>query len=170
MGIETIALSALAASAVIGAGAAIYSGEQQKQAADAQQAALQNQAAADQDAAVAQAEKIRRAARAQVGEANAALSASGISLGEGTPIRIAQDVYQKSEQDAYQTLLTGSRQAQTTRDQASIVGAQGNAAQIGGYLSAGGTILGAVGTAARSRWAATSGVRTGGGNAAGAIQ
>ncbi|MFM9434610.1 hypothetical protein ACFDR9_001670 [Janthinobacterium sp. CG_23.3] len=145
MGIETAALLAYAAvaSATVGAGAAIYSGVQQRQAADDNAELARRQGVQEKDAAVAQAEKIRKAARAQAGAANAALAASGVSIGEGTPVRINEEIYRDSESDAYSTLLTGSRRQRTNNDQAGILTNQGNAAMTSGVINAGASLLSA---------------------------
>ena len=76
---------AMLASAAVGTVGTIYSGMQQAAAADDQAQIAENNAAYEADANKQQAEKIRRMAKAQRGEANAALAASGVKLGEGTP-------------------------------------------------------------------------------------
>lgn len=139
MGVETL----LIASAVVGAGSAIYSGMQQKEAAEANAELSRREGEAAADAAVAQAEKIRKAARAQAGKANAALAASGVAIGEGTPILINEDIYKNAEDDAYSTLLTGARQRQAANDQASMIEYQGGTAQTAGFLNAGSSLLSA---------------------------
>jgi hypothetical protein len=143
MGIETAALLAYAAvaSAVVGAGAAIYSGAQAQDAADTNAELARRQGEQEKDAAVAQADKIRKAARAQAGAANAALAASGVSVGDGTPVRINEQIYQDSEQDAYNTLLTGSRAQRSANNQANVLTAQGNSAVVSGTLNAGSSLL-----------------------------
>lgn len=145
MGIETGVLLAYAAvaSAAVGAGAAIYSGAQQKEAADNNAELARRQGEQDKDAAVAQADKIRRAAAAQAGAANASLAASGVSIGDGTAVRINEQIYNDSETDAYNTLLTGSRQQASANNQAGAISAQGNAAMISGTLNAGSSLLAA---------------------------
>lgn len=143
MGIETGVLLAYAAvaSAGVAATAAIMSGEQAKETADTNAELARRQGVAEQDAALAQAEKIRRAARSQAAEANAGLAASGIAIGEGTPVRINEQIYANAEQDAYATLLTGSRRASNANAQATISEWQGQNAQTAGYLNAGATLL-----------------------------
>lgn len=136
---------ALVGSAIVGTTAAIYSGQTQKKTADVNAELARREGVAAQDAAVAQAEKIRKAARAQEGQANAALAASGVAIGEGTPILINEDINKRAEDDAYSTLLTGSRQRQTANDQAGILQYQGRAAQTAGVLSAGASLLSAYG-------------------------
>lgn len=139
-GISAVGYVALAAAAV-SAAASVYTGVQAKNAAEANAELANRQGAQEKDQAVAQAEKIRKAARAQAGAANAALAASGVSVGDGTAVRINEQIYQDSEQDAYNTLLTGSRAQRTANNQANVLTAQGNAAMISGGLNAGASLL-----------------------------
>lgn len=130
-----------AAAAVVGAAASIYQGEQAKDAAEANAELTRRAGDQEKDAAVAQAEKIRKAARAQAGAANAALAGSGVSIGDGTAVRINEQIYKDSETDAFNTLLTGRRAQATSTAQAGIINSQGNAAQTAGYLNAGASLL-----------------------------
>lgn len=137
MGLEAM----MVATTMISAGGAIYSGIQQDKAAKANAELLRRHGEADKDAAVAQAEKIRKAARYQAGQANAALAASGVDVGAGTALRINEDIYQNSEGDAYSALLTGTRRQRAASDEGAILRHQGRAAKIGGFLQAGGSVL-----------------------------
>lgn len=137
---------ALIASAVVGAGSAIYSGQVQKETAEVNAELQRREGESAKDAAMAQAEKIRKAGAAQAAQANAALAASGVAIGEGTPLRINENIYQNAEDDAYNTLLTGKRQQQTANDQAGLTQYQGNAAQTAGVLNAASTVLSAAGS------------------------
>jgi len=137
MGIETMLMVGMAMSA----GGTILGAVNAKETADANAEMARRQGEADKDAAVAQAEKIRKAARAQVGQANAALAASGISVGEGTPVRINEQIYRDSEEDAYNTILTGTRRQRSANDEAAIMRSQGNNALVGGLINAGSTVL-----------------------------
>lgn len=139
MGIETL----LIAAAVVSAGSSIYSGVQQKHAADANAEMARREGNQQADAAVAQAEKIRKAGRAAAGQANVAMAASGVAIGEGTPIRINEQINRDSESDAYNTLLTGVRRQNAANDQAGMLQYEGNAARTAGYLNAGASLLSA---------------------------
>lgn len=143
MGIETAALLAYAAvaSAVVGTTAALYNADTQKNTAEANAELARRQGAQEKDAAVAQAEKIRKAARAAAGQANAATAAAGVSIGEGTPVRINEQIYKDSEDDAYSTLLTGTRRQASANTQAGMLQAEGQSAMTAGYLNAGATLL-----------------------------
>lgn len=143
MGIETAALLAYAAvaSAAVGATAGLYNADTQKNTAEANAELARRQGEQEKDAAVAQAEKIRKAARASAGQANAAMAAAGVSIGEGTPLRINEQIYKDSEDDAYSTLLTGTRRQASANAQAGMLQAEGRSAMTAGYLNAGATLL-----------------------------
>ena len=137
MGIEAVMIAA----AVASAGSAIYSGVQQKHVADANAEMTRREGNQQADAAVAQAEKIRRAGQAAASQANASLAASGVAIGEGTAVRINEQINKDSENDAFNTLLTGSRRQRAASDQAGMLQYEGNAAQTAGYISAGASLL-----------------------------
>lgn len=129
------------ASAAVGATSALYSADTAQNTAEANAEMAKRQGAQDADAAMAQAEKIRKAGAAQASRANAALAASGVAVGEGTPVRINEEIYKNAEDDAYSTLLTGTRRQRSSKDQASFLMAEGDAAKTGGYLNAGASLL-----------------------------
>jgi len=137
MGIEAV----LIAGAVASAGASIYSGVQQNKVMEANAEMARREANQEADAAVAQAEKIRRAGRAAASQANAALAASGVAIGEGTALRINEQIYKDSEDDAFSTLLTGVRRHRSANDQAGLMEYEGRSARTAGFLNAGATIL-----------------------------
>jgi hypothetical protein len=131
-------------------------GEAQQQQANAQAQATLNDGAYKADAATAQAEKIRKAGKAQVGEANAALAASGVKLGEGTPLEVKKTIVQNSEEDALSALLTGKRATATAQEEASMLGKAGENAQssamFGAAVGAAGTVLKAGGDYMKDGW------------------
>lgn len=131
----------MVASAAVSTVAAIHSGQSQKNAAEANAELARRQGNAELDAATAQAEKIRKAGRATAAQANAAMAASGVSIGEGTALRINEQIYRDSEEDAYTTMLTGARRRQSANDQAGLLEHEGRAAGTAGYLNAGATLL-----------------------------
>lgn len=149
MGIE---VALLAAGTALAAGSAIYGGIQQQQAASTQAELTRRQSAQEADAAVAQAEKIRKAARQQNAEATANLAASGVSVGSGTPIRISNEITRTSEQDAYQTILSGRRAYDSGISQAGMLNASGDNAMTTGLLSAGGSLLSGAASTYKAGW------------------
>jgi hypothetical protein len=149
MGIETVIL--LAATAVSATGA-IMQGQAQKKQANAQAQQALNESAYEQDAYKQQAEKIRRAGKAQVGETNAALAASGVKLGEGTPLELKKTIVQRSEEDALTAILQGGRSMAAGEEQAAIYGRAGKNAVKSSYMQAGSTALGGFYKAQQGGW------------------
>lgn len=139
MGVDPITLMAI--STAMTAGGALYQGMQQQDAADTNAELARRQGNQEADAALAQAEKIRKAARQQAGQARAALATSGVSVGEGTAVRINEQIYQDAESDAYSTLLTGARRKQAANDEAAIYRQQGSNAMTAGLINAGSSVL-----------------------------
>ncbi|WP_256347637.1 hypothetical protein [Pseudomonas gingeri] len=103
-----------AAAAVAGTAYSVYSsqqaGKQAQLTAEAQAEQSQKDADAAASAATVQADRIRRLARNQASEANAALAASGVEVGEGSAININEDIYGNAEEDATLTFLNGQSQ------------------------------------------------------------
>ncbi|MEJ2895810.1 hypothetical protein RVU96_16775 [Bordetella avium] len=141
MGIETIALSALAGSTVIGGLSSISQGRQEDQYQREMARQEQEQAAQERDAAVAQAEKIRRAGRQQSAAADAAFAASGVAIGEGTPVLINEQITRDSEEDAYMSILTGERRGRALDTQAALRRQAGSNARSAGIAGAFGSVL-----------------------------
>lgn len=143
MGMDPVTIG-LIISAVAGGFSAIT----QMEAADNAQATSENNAEllrrdgeVQKDAAVAQAEKIRRAAKYQVGAANAANAASGVAIGEGSALRINEQILKDSESDAYNTILTGTRRQRSSNNESMLTLQAGDNAKSAGYMSAGSTLL-----------------------------
>lgn len=148
---------ALIAGTAVSAGGAIYSGIQQANAAEAQQDMLDAQAAqqrADAQAAKEQAEvnadKIRKAADKQRSKVRAQMAASGVNVGAGSAVTIADQVRREGEEDALTEILSGQRTGRrleqgaiNSTTQGSLVAAEGRAARTAGFISAGGTLLSA---------------------------
>ena len=165
MGMDPVTITMIASALV--AGVSVYSsmeqGKQAKQTADDNAELSRRQGAQETDAAVAQAEKIRRVAALNQSEANAALAASGVSIGEGTALKINEEITKNSEQDAYATILNGTRGASTASAQASMYESAGSNALNAGYLNAGSSLLSA-GAAFGKGW------KTSAGNVAGGVK
>lgn len=150
MGIETALLIVAAAGTAASAYGQIQQGKEADRAAIAQGQQLSEQAGQEEDAAAAQAERIRKAARSQVGEARAALSASGVSSDEGSALKIQEDIIKDSESDALATILTGQRRGSTLSDNAVNARRQGAAAKRAGQIGAVGTVLSSAGSYGRA--------------------
>lgn len=149
MGIETILMAVGTGMSVLGQ---IQQGQQQREMYNAQAQQTLNDAAYRADAAKAQAEKIRKAGRAQVGEANASLAASGVKLGEGTALEVRKTITQNSEEDALSAILSGKRTTAAAQQEAQLLGKAGNNAVTNSYYGAASTALQAGATYKRGGW------------------
>lgn len=140
-----------AAAAVAGTAYSVYSsqqaGKQAQLTADAQAEQSQKDADAAASAAMVQADRIRRVARNQSSEANAALAASGVEVGEGTAININEEITSNAEEDAVLTILNGQSQkargqvdAANYRTIGSQARANANAQSIGSVLNTGASL------------------------------
>lgn len=136
----------------ISAGSSIMQGQQAKQMADkqAEQATLEGMYR--MDAAKSQAEKIRKAGKFQQGEAKASLAASGVKLGDGTPLEIQRTITQNVEQDALTAILNGQRAQSSANTEAELLHQSGRNAQMNGVLNAGSTVLSAGADYKRGGW------------------
>ena len=111
-------------------------GQARKQAKDAQALEYDLQAAQSRDAAAQEAKRIRAAGEKTAGAARAALAGAGVSVDQGSAVNINEDIYSKSEGDAFNTLLTGDNQARSYQRSAGMARAAGNDAVSGSLLSA----------------------------------
>lgn len=148
MGMDPFTIALIAAG--VSAGGSIIQGQNAKATADVNAELQRREGRQEEDAAIAQAAKIRKAGAAAASRANASLAASGVAIGEGTAVRINEDIYQESESDAYSTLLTGSRRKQSAYNQAGMTESEGRNARTAGYINAGATLLSA--GAQQSKW------------------
>jgi hypothetical protein len=147
-GIELLMLAGTAVSVV----GQVQQGQQQKEMVAVQADQTLQQGAYTADAAKAQAAKIRKAGQYQVGAANASLAASGVKLGEGTPLEIKKSIIQNSEQDALSAILGGKRAMSSAQQEAQLLAQSGNNAVTNSYYGAGSTILAAGGQYALGGW------------------
>lgn len=133
----------LAAGTAVSVVGQVQAADAAAEAAQVQGESINRQAGQELDAANAKAELIRKAARAQAGEARAAFSASGVSVDSGTPIKINEQITKGGEFDALNTLLSGSRSAQSLSDEAASTIRAGQAQKQAGYMGAAGSVLSA---------------------------
>lgn len=129
----------MALSAGVSALGQLHEGQARKQAADAN--ALENDIAAAQEreAAKQEADRIRKAADRQAGSARAALAGAGIVVDQGSAVNINEDIYRGSESDAFNTLLTGERQASAYNRKASMYRKEGDNAVTASLLGSAST-------------------------------
>jgi vacuolar-type H+-ATPase subunit H len=149
------AYAAMAAAAVYSAYSSVQSGKQAQINADAQADQAQNDADSEASAAAVQADRIRRLSRNQASEANAALAASGVAVGEGTAVNINEEIIGNGEEDAVLTFLNGQeakRRGYVDSSNMSLVGSQ---ARNQAYGQAAGTLLGTGASIGMDGWKAT---------------
>lgn len=119
----------------------IQQGAAQKRAANEQAQRDEIQAERESVAATQEAKRIRAAGDRTAGAARAQLAASGIDVGSGSAININEDITGNAESDAMNTLLTGSRRAESLRFTAQQTRTAGANAQKASIISAASTGL-----------------------------
>lgn len=129
------------ASTALSVGGSLLSGSSQAKTQRYNAEMARRQGLDEMDAAVAQSEKIRNAARKQVGSAKAQAAANGVAVDSGTTVDIVDQINQDSEEDAYMTLLTGKRRMRASNDQASIYNKQASNTGISSLINAGSSVL-----------------------------
>lgn len=142
MGLETVAIMAIA-STVLATGSAIYSGVQQSKAADKQAELQDQQAAMEKAAGEAEAAKIREKGVRLQATQNVALAGSGVKLdGQGSGGALLSETTRLAESDALAAITGGKNRATLLQGEAAISRDKGNAALISGGLNATSTLLG----------------------------
>lgn len=141
---------AMLAAAAVGTYSTLQSAEQQSKWNDYQSAQAQADAKAEQSAAEVQADKIRKLARRQAGEATASIAGSGVDVGEGTALNINKDIYANSEEDAVMTIFGGADRYARGNAEAAGYRIKGEQAQQAGYLNATSSLLSAAGSYGRA--------------------
>lgn len=142
----------MAISSAVSAIGQMQQGEAQKEMYNAQAQETLNNAAYSADAAKSQAEKIRKAGKAQQGEANAALAASGVKLGQGTALEVKKTIIQNSEEDALSAILSGKRVQSSASREAAMLGKAGDNAVTNANFGAASTVLSAGGNYLKGNW------------------
>lgn len=135
------AYAAMAVGTVYSVYSSQQSGKQAQLNADAQADQAQADAETEKSAAVVQAERIRKLARIQAGEANAALAGSGVEVGAGTALNINEEIYQNAEEDAVLTIMTGKNKGQRLDGDASNYRLAGSQAKSAANSQSVGTVL-----------------------------
>lgn len=151
MGVETALIVATVAAGAMSAYSTIQQGKQASLNAEAQAEQAAADANAERSAAVVQAERIRKLARIQAGEANSALAASGVEVGEGTALNINREIYENAEEDAILTVMGGQNRANRLFADSSNYRMAGRQAQGSSYGQAASTLL-STGASAYAGW------------------
>ncbi|MBY4831748.1 hypothetical protein [Burkholderia dolosa] len=99
------------------------------------------QADQTQAAGYQQAKRIREQGRSTIGQANAALAASGVNVGTGTANDVRERIGQNTETDALNTILSADQKATSLRGQAQMTLAAGQQQQRAGGIGALGSVL-----------------------------
>jgi hypothetical protein len=150
-GAETVAYIAIAAavvSAAVGTYAAYEQGEQQKRLSRYNQKVAENQALAAQNAATVAANRRETLARHQLASQRAAMAASGIAFGEGTPLLLQMESAEQAALDVATIRAGGETQARGFQAQGNLAAWQGRVAKRNSYLNMTGAILGGVSSGA----------------------
>lgn len=150
-GAEIAAVGAIVAATAYSTYSTVQQGKQAQLNANAQSEQAQLDADNAASAAVVQADRIRRLARNQASEANAALAASGVQVGEGTALNINSEIYANAEEDSAMTIFNGQNQkirGYTDADNTALYGSQqrsaANAQAVGNVLSTGAQLGGSL--------------------------
>lgn len=154
------AYAAVAAATIYSVYSTQQSGKQAQLNANAQGDQAQLDADTAASAAVVQADRIRRLARNQASEANAALAASGVEVGAGTAININEEIIGNAEEDAALTIFNGRNQGARLDNEASNYRLAGNQARSNANSQSVGTVLSA-GAQAGMSWKASAAGRNG---------
>ena len=149
------AYAAMAAATVYSVYTTQQSGKQQQLNANAQADQAQSDADAAASAAVVQADRIRRLARNQASEANAALAAAGVETGAGTAININEEVIGNAEEDAALTIFNGQNQKARGYVDSSNYKLAGSQAQSAANSQAVGSVLNTGSSLAMMGWKAS---------------
>lgn len=143
-GLEIFTIASTAFSAV----SQINQGRQEQKFRNYQADQAQADAQAEREVGMIKADKTRKAGRAQQSEARAALAASGVEVGAGTPLLIEGEIARSAEEDALQEMLYGSRkgtrldtEAQGFRMAGENAAAAGRTKAIGSVLAGGKSLM-----------------------------
>lgn len=132
----------------------ISEGQQQKGQYEFQAAQAQADANAEREAGVVRAGKVRQSALYQRSQATAALAASGVEAGAGSALVIDQDIVRKSEGDALQEILSGTRASDRSMQRADLARSSADRAESAGYRNAFGSVL-MTGSQLKTGWGRT---------------
>lgn len=138
-------------STLVGAFGQMQAGKQEQQWANYQAAQAEADAKAEKGAATVEAERIRKAGKRAMAEADAALAGSGVALGEGTAVNINRDIAQGVEEDALLTIAGGQDRSLRLNAQATADRIRGSQAASAGKIGALSTLIGGTNRAA-SGW------------------
>ncbi|MNJ17907.1 hypothetical protein D3C77_121980 [compost metagenome] len=163
IGAAGYAYAAMAAATAYSVYTTQQSGKQAQLNANAQSEQSQLDADAAASAATVQADRIRRLARNQASQANAALAASGVEVGEGTALNINEDIYANAEEDAALTIFNAQEAKKRGYADASNLALGGKQARQAANAQSIGTVL-QTGAQIGMDWKKSAGSRSAGSN------
>lgn len=135
---------------IVSAGGTIAAGAAQKQSADFQAEQLEQQGMEERAASQRDAQKVRRERDFLLSRSQAVASSSGLGALDETVTDLSGDIVQDAAVSEGMVRYGGEERAKGRRAQAAASRLEGKAAQTGSYFSAAGTILGGVGSFAKS--------------------
>lgn len=136
MGAEIVLLGVGAA---ISAFSAIKQGQAAKEAGEFNANAAMKNAEATRQQGAEEERRLRAMTRKQIGEARANYGASNLSI-EGSPLDVLQESVSNAERDAINIRSGSSRRAAAYEESASFERRAGANGELGGYISAVGTL------------------------------
>lgn len=145
MGIETAILAASLARAAVSAAGTIAAGQAQRQNAQYQAKQLNIKAKEEQAAAFNEAQELKSQKERALSRHQALAAASGFMADDPSNLTLVSDIEERGTLQQLMAMYGGESRRTGLEAQALGTLAQGNAAQTGSYLTAGGTILGGIG-------------------------
>ena len=141
-------------STAMSASGSVMQGNATRNASYAQAAQEEQQANSVQAQGYQQAKRIRTQGASTEAAANAAMSASGVDVSQGTARDVRTKIVQNSEQDALNTILSADTKATSLRTQAGLDRSSGDDAARAGVFGAIGSVLrgGASLAASKNGW------------------
>ena len=143
----TVASGLALGAGVLGAIGATSEGDAAADAARAQAKLQEEQAALAREFAKVEAEDFRRRQHAFLSERRAAMGASGVEIGTGSPLLAIGDFAAETELQARRIAAGGKLQATRLEQEASLLRSAGSSAESRGLFRAGASLLSGIGQA-----------------------
>lgn len=146
-GLEIAALGALAVGTAVSAASSISQGIQAREMGDYNARVAEVDALHAADAGRAEAEASRKRTARLQGAVRARAAASGLDIGEGSPLEVLYFNAGEGELEALFAEHAGATAASRYRSQAAVYRARGRQAATAGYMGAASQVLSAAGSA-----------------------
>jgi hypothetical protein len=140
---DPVTLTVMAVGAtLVGAYGQYQAGKQEEQWANYQAKQMDADANAEKGAARVEAERIRKAGQRAQAEATAGMAGAGVDVGgEGTAVKINEEIGAGAEEDALLTIAGGADRAKRLEAEAVATRIKGKQAAWAGKINATGTLL-----------------------------